>query len=97
MTDLIEHRDSITKMLEAAHRLIPKNVVESDYGYSREVFEEYLNVNELQLAFDELTGVIEDNPSPSVSFWLHLIEAARALGLPTEVDRCEMILKQFHG
>ncbi|MCB5227381.1 hypothetical protein JAO78_011200 [Alishewanella sp. 16-MA] len=64
----------------AAFELLPSNTIESDNGYRKGDFLDYINANELLLAMEELDGVIEDNPSPSKEFWVRLISASKLMG-----------------
>jgi hypothetical protein len=66
----------ISEELLAAYKLLPSKVKESDFGYSQEDFLQYLSVNELGLAMEELDGVMENNTNPGVLFWEHMIKAA---------------------
>jgi len=71
------------KLIEAelvsAFELLPEATIESGDGYCKDDFLDYINANELLLAMEELDGVIEDNPSPSKEFWLHLINASKLM------------------
>ena len=78
--ELIERWTLIEAELMAAFELLPSNAVESDNGYKQDDFLDYINANELLLAMEVLGGVIEDNPSPSKEFWLHLINASKLMG-----------------
>ncbi|MCG7495619.1 hypothetical protein MHO82_01930 [Vibrio sp. Of7-15] len=49
----------------AAYELLPETTIESDNGYRKNDFFDYIAANELLLAMEELDGVIEDNPIPS--------------------------------
>ncbi len=77
--ELTERWALIHAELMAAFKLLPSNTVESDNGYRKEDFLDYINANELLLAMEELDGVIEDNPIPSKEFWLHLISASKLM------------------
>ena len=77
----------ISEELLAAHKLLPSDIKESDFGYSQEDFLQYLSVNELRLAMEELDGVIEDNKSPGVLFWGHLINAANLMNRPEHAKK----------
>ena len=79
----------ISDELIAAHKLLPSNVNESNFGYCEEDFLQYLAVNELRLAMEELDGVMENNSSPGTMFWEHLIKAARLMNKPEHVDKYE--------
>lgn len=89
----IENWETVTQYLTEAHNMLGSNISQTDYGYSKSDFESYIAANELQLAMDELSGVIEDNPSPGPQFWSLLISAAEAMNLGPEKDRYESILK----
>ncbi|EOB3604643.1 TPA: hypothetical protein I7680_20920 [Vibrio vulnificus] len=78
--ELTEKWALIEAELMAAFELLPSNTVESDNGYRKDDFLDYINANELLLAMEELDGVIEDNPSPSKEFWHHLISASKLMG-----------------
>jgi len=69
----------ISELLLFAHNALPTGIRESDFGYSKEDFLQYLSVNELRLAMEELDGVMEDNPNPGPLFWKHMIEAANLM------------------
>ena len=79
----------ISAELLAAYKLLPTETKESDFGYREEDFLEYLSVNELRLAMEELVGVIEDNKSPGHLFWEHLIEAATLMNRPEHAKKYE--------
>ncbi|MBH0059226.1 hypothetical protein I6F65_19990 [Pseudoalteromonas sp. SWXJZ94C] len=66
----------ISVELLAAYTLLPSSIIESDFGYCEEDFLEYLSVNELRLAMEELDGVMVNNISPGVKFWKHMLKAA---------------------
>ena len=78
--ELAERWRLIKADLIAAFELLPSNTIESDNGYRKEDFLDYIDANELLLAMEELDGVIEDNSSPSKEFWLHLISASKLMG-----------------
>ena len=77
--ELTERWRLIKAELMAAFELLPSNTIESDNEYRKEDFLDYINANELLLAMEELDGVIEDNPSPSKKFWMHLISASKLM------------------
>lgn len=77
--ELTEKWALIEVELMAAFELLPSNTVESDNGYRKDDFLDYINANELLLAMEELDGVIEDNPSPAKEFWHHLISASKLM------------------
>ncbi len=79
----------ISAELFAAYKLLPTEIKESDFGYCEEDFLEYLSVNELRLAMEELDGVIEDNKSPGRLFWEHLIKAATLMNRPEHAKKYE--------
>lgn len=89
--DLNQKWKLISDELIAAHKLLPSDVNESDFGYSEEDFLQYLAVNELRLAMEELDGVMENNPSPGSVFWEHLIKAANLMNKPEHVEKYENI------
>jgi hypothetical protein len=80
---------SISEELLAAHKLLPSDIKESDFGYSQEDFLEYISVNELRLAMEELDGVMENNTSPGVLFWVHMIKAANLMNRPEHAKKYE--------
>ncbi|EIU7005203.1 hypothetical protein L5163_004595 [Vibrio parahaemolyticus] len=86
----IEIWQKIEAELMAAYALLPKTTIESDNGYRKIDFFDYIAANELLLAMEELDGVIEDNPSPSKQFWNHLIQAANLMG-HSHADRYKSI------
>lgn len=77
----------ISAELLAAYKLLPADTKESDFGYREEDFLEYLSVNELRLAMEELDGVMEDNKNPGHLFWEHLIKAATLMNRPAHVAK----------
>jgi len=79
--------DLISEELLSAYKLLPIAIKESDFGYRKEDFIQYLSVNELRLAMEELDGVMEDNPNPGVSFWDHMIKAASLMNRPEHVNK----------
>ncbi|AFU99529.1 hypothetical protein [Simiduia agarivorans] len=87
----IERWALIEAELMAAFVLLPETTVESDCGYRKDDFLSYIKANELLLAMEELDGVIEDNPSPSSTFWLHLINASKLMDC-RHLERYELIL-----
>ena len=78
----LEKWETIERELRAAYRLLPENIVESDYGYRESDFLSFIEANELLLAMEELDGVIENNPSPGREFWKHLLKAAELMEQP---------------
>jgi len=70
----------IEEQLIKAFNLLPSDITESDFGYRKEDFLEYIRHNEFRLAMEELDGVVEDNPAPRKEFWQHLINAAEIMG-----------------
>ncbi|OCQ23146.1 hypothetical protein A7985_04130 [Pseudoalteromonas luteoviolacea] len=78
--NLTEKWSYIEAELISAFELLPSNIVESDNGYRKKDFFDYIKANELLLAMEELDGVIEDNPSQSKEFWQHLINASKLMG-----------------
>jgi len=70
----------IHAQIMAAYQLLPENVIESDDGFRKDDFLEYISSGNLLMAMEELDGVILDNPSPSKIFWTHLINAAEMMG-----------------
>jgi len=89
--------EAVSRTLTEASKFLPETTVQSEHGYSKHDFDDYLASNELQLAMDELSGVIEDNPSPGAEFWSLLIDAAKSMKLVSEVERYQAILKLCHG
>ena len=77
----------ISDELLAAYNILPSTILESDFGYSKEDFLQYLSINELRLAMEELDGVMVNNITPGELFWDHMIKAA------TLMDRSEHIVK----
>ena len=82
--DKLEKWNLIKAELQMAYQLLPTNVKQSDFGYRKCDFLEYIQNNELRLAMEELDGVIEDNQPPSSEFWQHLVNAAQLMGSPKE-------------
>ncbi len=82
--DKLELWKKIQEELLSAQKLLPKNVVESDFGYRESDFRMFIDANELGLAIDELDGVMEDNPNPGREFWTHMIIAAKLMDLEKE-------------
>ncbi len=79
----------ISEELIAAYKLLPSDIKESDFGYSKEDFLQYLSVNELRLAMEELDGVMENNTSPGVLFWENMINAASLMSRPEHATKYE--------
>ncbi|MGJ8694653.1 MAG: hypothetical protein ACSHW0_19520 [Thalassotalea sp.] len=79
----------ISEQLLSAYKLLPVGIKQSDFGYSEEDFLQYLSVNELRLAMEELDGVMEDNSSPGVLFWEHMIKAAKLMSRPEHATKYE--------
>jgi ribosomal protein S18 acetylase RimI-like enzyme len=79
----------ISDELLAAFNLLPSRVNESDFGYSKEDFLQYLSVNELRLAMEELDGVMENNTSPGQLFWEHMNKAASLMNKPKHIEKYE--------
>ncbi|TLX46965.1 hypothetical protein C1E24_10725 [Pseudoalteromonas phenolica] len=79
----------ISEELIAAYKLLSSDIKESDFGYSKEDFLQYLSVNELRLAMEELDGVMENNTSPGVLFWEHMINAASLMSRPEHATKYE--------
>jgi hypothetical protein len=77
----------ISEELLVAYKLLPAEIIESDFGYSEEDFLQYLSVNELRLAMEELDGVMENNTSPGTLFWGHMIKAANLMNLPEHATK----------
>jgi len=89
--ELTERWSLIEAELIAAFALLPDATIESDSGYRKEDFLDYIGANELLLAMEELDGVIEDNPSPSKEFWQHLIKASQLMDVK-HLEKYESIL-----
>jgi len=81
--------EQISEELLEAYKLLPSDINESDFGYSEEDFLQYLSVNELRLAMEELDGVMENNTSPGVLFWEHMINAANLMNRPEHATKYE--------
>ncbi|WP_165723100.1 MULTISPECIES: hypothetical protein [unclassified Pseudoalteromonas] len=79
----------ISEELLAAYKLLPSSITESDFGYCEEDFLQYLSVNELRLAMEELDGVMENNVSPGVCFWEHMIKAASLMNSTEHAKKYE--------
>jgi hypothetical protein len=77
-----------TKHLEAAKRQLPKNVADSQEGWSLQQYEDYLSHNELELAFDELDGLGSEN-QVGAGFWKELQAAAEIMELREKAARCK--------
>jgi hypothetical protein len=80
----------ISEELLAAYKLLPVGIIESDFGYSEEDFLQYLSVNELGLAMEELDGVMENNSSPGTLFWEHMIKAADLMNRSEHATKYEL-------
>ncbi len=81
----------ISEELLAAYKLLPSDIKESNFGYTKDDFLQYLSVNELRLAMEELDGVMENNTSPGVLFWEHMINAANLMNRPEHAIKYERI------
>lgn len=68
--------------LDRAWVLLPPPTAD---GLGLDVFSEYLDHNELELALDALVEVGDDRGAEAV-FWLALAEAAREMGLNDRAD-----------
>jgi hypothetical protein len=79
----------ISEELLAAYKLLPSDIKESDLGYSEEDFLQYLSVNELRLAMEELDGVMENNLSPGTCFWKHMIKAENLMNRSEHATKYE--------
>lgn len=79
----------ISDELLAAHALLSPSIKQSDLGYRESDFLQYLSVNELGLAIDELDGVMEDNISPGNQFWEHMIKAASLMSRVNKIEKYE--------
>ena len=80
---------NIEYKLISAFNLLSDEIVESDFGYRKEDFLQYLEVTEWRLAMEELDGVMEDNESPCDEFWNHLIAAAKLMNQEKHVAKYE--------
>jgi hypothetical protein len=76
--------------------MIPPNAIQSDLGYSEAALDLYIKEKNYHLALDELTGVIDENPSPGRGYWKHLIDATQKIGLVEEERRCRMLMNVCH-
>ncbi|HKV12229.1 MAG TPA: hypothetical protein VJ725_29055, partial [Thermoanaerobaculia bacterium] len=77
----------VRQRLEAAARLLPNPVRSGDDGGTLAAFYDWLEHNELELAFDELEMLGEANDVPD-DYWLQLAAAARAMKLEAGEARC---------
>ena len=82
----------IEEQLLRAFAVLPEDTKESDFGYRKRDFLEYLNHNELRLAMEELDGVIEDNPPPEKEFWQYLYNAAEIMGKVKRMQKYRLFL-----
>jgi len=55
-------------------------------------FDEFIEHNELGLAYDQLIYLSETVPVPK-EFWKEMLSAAKEMKLEDEVKRCEALLK----
>ena len=76
------------RLLEAAREQLPKDVAASEEGWSIQQYEEWVAHNELELAFDELEGLGNEN-NCGRGFWLQLHAAAENMGLLDKATRCQ--------
>jgi hypothetical protein len=73
--------------LERARTLLPSDLsVDPDVG-SLERYHEWMEHNELELAFNELEGLGEINECPQ-AFWQELLAAAENMQLDRHAQRC---------
>jgi len=86
---IIKKWELISEELLSAYKLLPAGIKESDFGYSEEDFLQYLSVNELRLAMEELSGVMENNVSPGTLFWEHMVKAAGIMNRPEHATKYE--------
>ena len=77
--------------LNDARRELPADPVTGEEGGTLSMFQEYLDVNELELALDELEGLATSNPT-TTHFWYSLRAAASEMGLERHLDRYTRIL-----
>lgn len=73
--------------LQAARELLVPPVAPCEDGWTIDRYEEWLEHNELELAFEELEGIgLESLGSPE--FWSCMARAALSMGLVERADRC---------
>ena len=84
---LIESWKRTTRHLLAAMDELPAEIPHMDDGWSLARCQEWLDHNELELAFDELEG-IGDEMGCSRRFWQELLAAAENMGLDDHSSRC---------
>ncbi len=89
--ELLRPWAEIDAHLESAFRMLPERPASNPEGGSVAGYREYLDHNELGLAYEELEGLAEVN-RVSEEFWLHMLEAARRMNLPECVERCQQRL-----
>jgi hypothetical protein len=72
--------------LQGALAQLPSPAQPGEDGGAVEMYREYLDENELELALDELEMLGDANPVPP-GFWHSLLKAALEMGLTTHVER----------
>ena len=93
--DELERSWRITRShLATARSLIPDIIPPSDEGYSLTRYDDWLLHNELELAFDELEGLGEENDFGH-EFWKALLAAAENMGLEKHAKRCRDSLARY--
>ncbi len=85
---------SIRSDLGKARSLLPLQEAEGEKGLRR--YEEWLEHNELELAFDELETLGEGSRCP-MEFWLSLHRAAEKMRLTEHAERISRRLSEFTG
>ena len=77
----------VRRHLDSAARLLPSPARTGDEGGTIEAYRDWLEHNELELAFDELEMVGEANEVPD-DYWAQLATAARLMSLDAREVRC---------
>lgn len=67
---------------------LPKEIADSEERSSLQRYEEWLDQNELELAFDELDGLGCQN-NCGHGFWVELQAAAENMGLVEKATECQ--------
>jgi hypothetical protein len=81
------HRARVTNFLERAASELPTSATRVDDERDSPSFQDYLDVNELELALDAIVD-IGDSTSCGPSFWRLLTTAAREMSLQRQRDYC---------
>lgn len=86
--ELVALWNQIRERLTDAARLLPATCKSNDEGGSLGAYVEWLEQNELELAFDELEALGNVN-DVCHEYWEHLSAAARIMGLSAREARCK--------